>query len=146
MVIFGIVIAYWLDCGTTTNLTGEVVWRFPIAFQIFFALITFTTIMFLPETPRWLFAHGRKDESITVLARLLNLAEDDSAVRLIENEMEEADKVEHEQAKFKISHIWNDTTDVKTTRRLMLCFMIQMFQQFTGITPKQTNGYKIGIC
>lgn len=53
IVIFGIVLAYWVDYGTIHNLTGEVVWRFPIAFQIVFALITMATLPFLPETPRY---------------------------------------------------------------------------------------------
>lgn len=89
--------------------------------------------MFLPETPRWLFAHGQKKESVIVLARLLDCPEDDPAVTFIQNEMEASEKIEHEREKFKMSHIWNDKTDLKITRRLMLCILIQMFQQLTGI-------------
>ena len=133
IVIFGIVLAYWLDYGTVRNLTGEAVWRFPIAFQIVFAVITLATIMFLPESPRWLYAHGHKEESVTVLARLMDCDENDDRVAEIENEMEEAVRLESEQEKFHWKNLINDKTDVKTTRRLILCFMVQMMQQFTGI-------------
>ena len=88
--------------------------------------------MYLPFG-RWLYAHGHKKEAVTVLARLLNCAEDDERVFYVENEMEEAVRIEAEQPKFRIKDLIHDTTDVKTTRRLILCFMIQMMQQFTGI-------------
>jgi len=133
IVIFGIVMAYWIDYGTVRNLTGEAVWRFPIAFQIVFALITLSTILLLPESPRWLYGHGRKDESISVLSRLMSCDEDDEQVLYIVNEMEEAVRLESEQVKFQLKSILKDQTDVKTTRRLILCFMVQMMQQFTGI-------------
>jgi Sugar (and other) transporter len=42
-------------------------------------------------------------------------------------------KLEDEQQKFNWRSIFNDKTEVKSTRRLVLCFMIQFFQQFTGI-------------
>lgn len=32
---------------------NEAQFRFPIAFQIFFALLTIALIVFLPESPRW---------------------------------------------------------------------------------------------
>ncbi|KIW76457.1 hypothetical protein Z517_11203 [Fonsecaea pedrosoi CBS 271.37] len=133
IVIFGIVIAYWIDYGTTKNLTGEVVWRFPIAFQILFALITMATIPFLPETPRWLYSHGQKAEAVTVLSRLMNCTESDQDVLFIKNEMEEALKLEESQPPMTLKGLLNDKSDIKPMRRLVLCFMVQMLQQFTGI-------------
>ncbi|OAL53129.1 general substrate transporter [Pyrenochaeta sp. DS3sAY3a] len=133
IVIFGTVVAYWLDYGTIKNLTGEVVWRFPIAFQNVFALFTILTLPFLPETPRWLYSHGRKQEAIKVLARLQGTTEDDPAVRTIEAEMAAALCLEEQSVKFSFKGLINDQTSVKNTRRLVLCFMIQFWQQFTGI-------------
>lgn len=143
IVIFGIVLAYWLDYGTIRNLTGEAVWRFPIAFQIVFAVVTLATIMFLPESPRWLYAHGYKTESVSVLARLMDCKEQDDRVVWIENEMEEAVRLESEQEKFKWKNLVNDKTDVKTTRRLIICFMVQMMQQMTGINVTAFYGLSV---
>jgi hypothetical protein len=63
----------------------------------------------------------------------MNCAEDDHQVELIKNEMEESLTLERQDVKFTWKALYNDKTDVKTTRRLVLCFMIQMMQQFTGI-------------
>lgn len=47
----GICISYWIDFGMSFA-PGEVAWRFPIAFQIFFALLILVFILDLPESPR----------------------------------------------------------------------------------------------
>ncbi|KAF9886167.1 hypothetical protein FE257_011992 [Aspergillus nanangensis] len=133
MVILGTVLAYWLDYGMIRNHTGEVVWRFPLAFQDFFALATVLTMPFLPESPRWLYSHGRKEDAIHTLSRLMSCAEEDPTILAIVEEIEQAIAVEKLQAKFTVRSLFHDTTEVKNPRRIMLCFMIQLFQQFTGI-------------
>ncbi|KAF5541172.1 sugar transporter [Fusarium phyllophilum] len=133
IVIFGTVVAYWLDYGTIKHLTGEVIWRFPIALQNVFALLTVATLPFLPETPRWLYSHEFRDEAISVLARLYDCEEDDPVIHSVTQEIESALRLEHQTAKFSIKDLINDKTPVKKTRRLVLCFMIQFWQQFTGI-------------
>ncbi|OAL03658.1 general substrate transporter [Phaeosphaeriaceae sp. SRC1lsM3a] len=133
IVIFGTVVAYWLDYGTIKNLTGEVVWRFPIAFQNVFALFTIFTLPFLPETPRWLYSHDRKSEAVEVLARLQGTSISDPAVLQIEEEMATALRLEEESLSFSLRELIHDHTPIKNTRRLVICFMIQFWQQFTGI-------------
>ena len=46
---------------------NEAQFRFPIAFQIVFALATMVMMYFLPESPRWLVAHDRSDEARNIL-------------------------------------------------------------------------------
>ncbi|KAJ4167473.1 hypothetical protein NW754_011288 [Fusarium falciforme] len=133
IVIFGTVVAYWLDYGTIKHLTGEVVWRFPIAFQNVFALVTVATLPFLPETPRWLYSHEYRTEAIEVLSRLYDCQEDDPIIQSVRQEIETALNLEHQTEKFSLKNLIHDKTPVKNTRRLVLCFMIQLWQQFTGI-------------
>lgn len=52
-------------------------WRFPIALQILFALVLIGGVMVLPESPRWLIAHGYDHEGLRVIAALDSKAEDD---------------------------------------------------------------------
>ncbi|KAJ6092308.1 hypothetical protein N7467_004277 [Penicillium canescens] len=134
IVIFGTVVAYWLDYGMIRTQTGDVVWRFPLAFQNFFALVTIFTMPLIPESPRWLYSHGRQQEAIRVLSRLLSLPENHSDLCTVVAEMEQALSVEqNNKKKLSISSLLFEKTDIKNTRRLTLCFMVQFFQQFTGI-------------
>lgn len=64
--IFGVMLSYWVDYGMS-YVNNESQFRFPIAFQILFAIVTFLGILALPESPRWLIAHDRHDEARHIL-------------------------------------------------------------------------------
>ncbi|EON66338.1 hypothetical protein W97_05731, partial [Coniosporium apollinis CBS 100218] len=50
--IFGVMLFYWTGYGMSF-VNNESQFRFPIAFQILFALVTILFMFFLPESPRW---------------------------------------------------------------------------------------------
>lgn len=79
-VAVGSLIAYWIDYGCTFG-PHAFVWRFPIAFQCVFALVILTMMLRLPESPRWLLAHGKIDEAVTVLAALHDKTRDHDDVQ-----------------------------------------------------------------
>ncbi|KAI5451059.1 hypothetical protein NCC49_002547 [Naganishia albida] len=70
--IFGVVVAYWLEYGTSFYYDKEssFIWRFPVAFQIvpLFGLLAAT--FFCCESPRWLIKMGREEEGRYILGRL----------------------------------------------------------------------------
>jgi sugar porter (SP) family MFS transporter len=130
--IFGVAVAYWLEYGLSYIQDGNSVirWRFPIAFQLVPLLLLAVLINFMPESPRWLIGHGRKDEALDILQRL----RDDDTKALaefkdIEQTVEEDSDIDtsfykmmfFSQGKFHIS------------RRVILAVAFQVLQEWTGI-------------
>jgi hypothetical protein len=52
---------------------SSIAWRFPIGFQIIFALLIVAFIMEMPEFPRWLVMKGKEDETLSVHSALNDL-------------------------------------------------------------------------
>ena len=50
--IFGVASAYWVDYGMSF-VENESQFRFPLALQILFAMVTFAGLFACPESPRW---------------------------------------------------------------------------------------------
>lgn len=77
MITGGICFSYWLDFGFSFLDPNTIAWRFPIGFQIFFALAILLFVLELPESPRWLILKGKEDEAMTVLSALSDRPSED---------------------------------------------------------------------
>ncbi|RHZ59446.1 putative MFS monosaccharide transporter [Aspergillus thermomutatus] len=69
IIAIGTMIAYWIDFGAHYG-PPDLVWRFPIAFQIVFGIVIIVGMLYLPESPRYLIAHDRIADGEKVLAAL----------------------------------------------------------------------------
>lgn len=69
IIAIGTAIAYWIDFGASYG-PDDLVWRFPIAFQIVFGLMMIVGMWFLPDSPRYLISKGKVHEGEYVLAAL----------------------------------------------------------------------------
>lgn len=69
IIAFGTLIAYWIDYGCSYG-NEDLVWRLPVAFQCFFGLVVSVSMVFLPESPRWLLTHERYEEAEKVISAL----------------------------------------------------------------------------
>ncbi|KAI0480711.1 general substrate transporter [Xylariaceae sp. FL0804] len=69
IIAFGTLIAYWIDYGASYG-NPDLVWRFPIAFQILFGLILCVSMVWLPESPRWLLLNERYEDARAVVSGL----------------------------------------------------------------------------
>lgn len=124
----GIMISYWLDFGMSFA-PGQAAWRFPIAFQIVFALIIFTTILGLPESPRWLILKGRQDEALEVLCALNEAEPNDE---YIQNEFTAIKETVLEMSKGSFRDLFT-MDENRHFHRTVLAYVNQMFQQISGI-------------
>lgn len=65
----GITIANWLNFGVRAS-PIEFRWRFPLGFMCIPVAIVGLTVGMLPESPRWLMAHDRRDEAIEIICKV----------------------------------------------------------------------------
>ena len=72
----------WMNFGLYFS-SGPLEWRFPLAFQLVFPLISVPIMLIAPESPRWLMNHGRLEEGYQTIAALWgkNLSFDDEVVK-----------------------------------------------------------------
>ena len=75
----GIALAAWVNFGFFYA-TGDVNYRFPVAFQLTFVIILLSTYPLLPESPRWLVKKERLEEAGVIISRLLDREIDSAEV------------------------------------------------------------------
>jgi hypothetical protein len=131
---------YWVDFGFT-RMDNQVSWRFPIAFQAFFATISIIGMFFLPDTPRWYYAKGRIEEGDSIVMRLHDRPFEDPAVQAMRDEILASIKLEDEdEHKFNpLDLIW-DRSDIRAGRRIRISFLVLSIQQMMGMFLRYLSG------
>lgn len=121
-----------MDFGFT-RLDSQISWRFPIALQSFFCLLSFLGFLMLPDTPRYYYMKGRLKEGDEVLSRLFALPVNADLVQ--EQKRSILDTIELETGEGKIRFVdwfW-DRSRLQSARRIRTSFLILSIQQNMGI-------------
>ncbi|GAA5983612.1 hypothetical protein JCM10908_000352 [Rhodotorula pacifica] len=131
--IFGVMTAYWVDYGLRNNQT-EAQWRLPLALQIGFALVTLSTIIFLPESPRWLAARGRVEEAREVIHLLDSTPDEKARAISVDVQMNEIlFAIEEERKTAKGFSTCFTMGEQRFFHRVFLGCLSQFMQQISGI-------------
>ncbi|KAI9146810.1 putative hexose carrier protein [Paramyrothecium foliicola] len=131
--IFGIALTNWMNLGFTYIPDNDVSWRFPLAFQCFFAIVTMSLVCIAPESPRWLVMRDRTEEAQSILARLAAKPENDTAI--VEEIGLLVASVHHEAAvqdSVTLREIFHNG-EQQTLRRILLGAGTSVFQQIGGV-------------
>ena len=115
----GIFAAYLVDLA----LTQAEAWRWMIAIGILPAAGLILGVLPLPETPRWLTAHGRREDARAVVTNLTPEADPDAEIAEIEAALAE----EEGGAK------WRDLLNAAVKPALIVGVGLAIVQQLTGI-------------
>lgn len=122
-----------MNYGFTYISHSSISWRFPLAFQCFFALITIAMVTIAPESPRWLVMRDRVDEAQAILARLSAQPSDNPSV--VDEIQYLVATVHHEsevQHSVSIKEIFSSGEQM-TFRRILLGAGTPFFQQLGGV-------------
>lgn len=129
----GVMISYWIDFAFYFLKYNSVQWRFPIAFQIVFALILLFGVLWMPESPRWLVKKGRTEDANAVLAQLYDRPLDDAEVQQELNTLVDTiRKTEMNMGAFSYSELGTNGPHQNLYRLILGCGS-QCMQQWTGI-------------
>ncbi|CUA76557.1 Sugar transporter STL1 [Saccharomyces cerevisiae S288c] [Rhizoctonia solani] len=137
----GIMLAYWVDFVFSSHHSfSSAQWRIPLALQLVFIIPMFLiSWLIIPESPRWLAAHGRTDEAKAILRRLYNAPpvndqppEADMMFNAIMDTVNFDKQFGSENWKDVIRLFYHDDM-IKSRRRLLIACTIQAFQQLGGV-------------
>ncbi|BGP03938.1 putative Sugar transporter STL1 (putative) [Rhodotorula toruloides] len=124
----GLAVSFWVAWAFRHE-KGPLGWRLSIAIQAFILLFTLVTMLFAPESPRWLMEAGRVEEGRRVLARLHGQAFADAATL----EIQDAIAVEHAAQRGKGYAECFANNDQCFRYRTFLAIGVNAAQQLTGI-------------
>ncbi|KAL0475083.1 MFS lactose permease [Neurospora intermedia] len=106
-------------------------WRIPLILQAFTCLIVMSSVFFLPESPRFLFANGRDAEAVAFLVKYHGNGDPNSKLVLLETE-EMRDGIRTDG----VDKVWWDYRPLFMTHsgrwRMAQVLMISIFGQFSG--------------
>ncbi|KAL4894773.1 general substrate transporter [Aspergillus ambiguus] len=129
VIAIGTAIAYWIDYGAHFG-PPDLVWRFPIAFQVFFGIVIIVGMIYLPESPRYLIAHNKIREGETVLAALANEEIDSHHIQLEKNLVLDSIRASGaEKTRFRDLLTGGPSQHL---RRMLVGSSSQVFQQISG--------------
>ncbi|KAF2744379.1 general substrate transporter [Sporormia fimetaria CBS 119925] len=133
----GALAAAWISYGTYVGFapTNDSQWRTSLGIQVIPAVILAALILFFPESPRWLIAHGKPNEGLRTLAKLhAHGDETDPFVRAQFDEIQDAITFDHEHEARSYIELFKDRSSF---RRLFLTCAIQASVQMTGVSAIQ---------
>lgn len=122
-----------MNYGFTYVPDSPISWRFPLAFQCFFAIVTIIMVCFAPESPRWLVMTDQVEKAQMVLAALEAKPDGDPDINQEINYLVAVVKHETEVRKaVGIKEIFSNGEQMNF-RRIVLGAGTPFFQQIGGV-------------
>ncbi|KAH9047396.1 general substrate transporter [Lactarius hengduanensis] len=142
-IVLGCVLGFWTGF-LTRNITGSLSWRIPLGLQLVPGILLGFGVFALPDSPRLLVLHGKREAALASLAklRLRSLAEarTDPLVQIELMEMEaEAVMLQRStpinDGRFMRNEAlaWARLFDRRYIDRTLIGIMVMFFQQWSGI-------------
>ena len=131
-VTLGLLTSYCINLGTNTLGNTSAQWRAPIGIGFTWGIVLGVGMFLLPESPRWLLAHGHPDKCAAAI-RFINKTEKTQDEDRFQREYDEMTMSVYESEKAGKA-AWVDAFNPKgkALYRTILGFLLQVGQQLTG--------------
>jgi len=115
----------------TSNINSDLSWRIPLILQCVPSLVVICAVFFLPESPRWLMAHGREKEAHDFLVRYHGNKDPANPIVMLEwTEFQESIALDASDKRW-----WDYSELFKTSSnrwRFFMVILMGVFGQFSG--------------
>lgn len=133
--MLGVVFGFFINYGVTKSYAGtDKQWMLPTLCQLVPAVVWGVGTFICPESPRWLFATGRRERAIATLCKIRKLPADHPLIVSEINAIET--QILHEVEAVSNSSLWDQLKEtlipVENRRRFILTFMATLFSQWSG--------------
>lgn len=134
-IVFGIMVAFWVNYGSLLHIKGSAQFILPLALQALPAVLLVLGMFFAPESPRWLAKEDNWEEATVVLATMRGLPADAGYVREEIREMSEQLEMERQltgdaSTKTLLKEMW---TIPGNRKRAIITVVLMICQQMTGV-------------
>jgi MFS family permease len=133
-IVFGGMLAFWINYGADLHLPGDSAWVVPLAVQGIPAVLLFFCMLMCNESPRWLARKDRWEDAKATLVRVRNLPADHPYIEAEYGEM--VVQLENERAliggagfKDLMREMW---TIPGNRKRALISITLMVCQQLTG--------------
>lgn len=132
----GSIIASWAAYGSNLHLGGSSwAWRLPVLMQAVMPAIICSTILFCPESPRWLVANDRHEEALKLMVKYHGAGDESSEIVKLEYEEMQA-QIRSDVATESMESPWWDYREIFSTKenryRIFVVLCMSLFGQVSG--------------
>ncbi|KAL1851304.1 hypothetical protein Daus18300_012609 [Diaporthe australafricana] len=127
----GSVVGAAVDYGTH-NMMEKNAYRIPLALFFIAPTVQSISLIFFPESPRWLMAHGKEEKAESALRRLRSNTIEESAFQAELNEIRISTRQQVGQSKGNNRQLWLEIWNKSNRRRTLLCIAVVCFHCAAG--------------